>query len=144
MDKRVRDLKGELRARRWGEDPPKQYTQRFGALGEGTGANDIAVHDEGEKRKGKRMGKKERMKARIATGAVDEGYNAPATAERGVDANDHSRISKGEESDVSKKRKEREADGVEGEPTGGEGKKKRRKKKKKHDKGGETILEIYD
>lgn len=69
LGKRVRDLKGELRKRRWGE-----VDALAGPRPTRTGSNDVPVGRRGEgeerhERKGKRLGRKERMKMKV----VEEG-----------------------------------------------------------------------
>ena len=111
MGKRVRDLKDELRQRRWGDDTGPKVVK-------GTGSNDIAVGGHGERNKGKRLGKKERLKMKVVAEDVEGSVEGARTAVGG-------------EVPV-------------GDGTGeGEGIKKRRKKKKK-DKAGYGALVIYD
>ncbi|ORY34649.1 KRI1-like family C-terminal-domain-containing protein [Naematelia encephala] len=128
LGKRVRELKAQLQARRWGEEQP-QYSHRH----EGpSGANALAVN--GVQRKGKRKGKKERMKEKIATG-LDEVINH-------VEGQKHSEGGGGSQVSVGEKQPS-ESNGN-GDEADGEGKKKRKKKKKGDKAGGDGLLQIFE
>ncbi len=83
IGKRIRDLRDELKRRRWGQDAPTPPRWQSND-GTGTGANDLPMgrRREGEagERKGKRLGRKERMKMKV----VEEGdESAPPKGAQG-------------------------------------------------------------
>lgn len=113
IGKRVRELKDQLRERRWGEETG----MKKGAVqSSGSGSNSIALSAEGEKRKGKRLGKKERMKMKL----VLEGDEVQAEQALGK-----------EEGSENTGEKRRTDDGENGDGEAGEGEAKRRRKKKR-------------
>ena len=129
LGKRVRELKSRVAQRKWGEDMPVDNKKKGNkaAVG-GGGANATPLGEkkdsEGEGRKGKRLGKKERMKKLKATGG--DAVAAPATAVVEPVAG-------------AKRKREDEPAPAPAAPAAaasgdGEGKKKRRKKKKGGDK----------
>jgi protein KRI1 len=120
LNKRVYDLKKELKSRKWGEEDGEGGERKVGS-----GANDVKLGN-GEGRKGKRLGKKERMKRKVE--GVAEG-DAP---EDGGDGSAGAGQKRGNEA-------------VEGNAEGdGEAKKKRRKKKKNAGENSEAVLAIHD
>jgi protein KRI1 len=135
LGKRVRDLKDDLRKRRWGEEyrAPRDQHGKGGkerARDSGWPKKVAGDEEDGEnKRKGKRMGKKERMKAKLAEGGLG--------AEQSEAANPVN-------STTGEKRKSHpEAEVLLPNVSGGEGgeaKKKRRKKKHGQQSGGELAV----
>jgi protein KRI1 len=136
LGKRVRELKDELRARKWGEENQNQ-NQSQSSSGAGARARDSGWPRKGGegsgegKRPGKRMGKKERMKAKVAAGAAGEmsvehaGEKRTEAPAKAVSAPEHKRGGEGGD------------DGGGGE---GERKKKRRKKEHGHEGAGGVVV----
>ncbi|ORX37669.1 hypothetical protein BD324DRAFT_622820 [Kockovaella imperatae] len=112
MDRRIRDLQQNLKDRKWGEEAAPQEGD-VNKASRGSGADLVPVSGD-RKRKGKRMGKNERKRARGADGEEADG---PASASKGQENVSTMTEKHGTETGV----------GVGEEPA-----KKRRRKKKKH------------
>ena len=124
LGKRVRELKGELRKRRWGDTETSSSTQ-FRRIG--TGSNDVPVGlrngGEPKERKGKRLGRKQRLKAKRLEekqgplingsegGAGSKRYNASGQDNEDT-LNGHS-LQSGAESEGRKRRKKSKRDKAE-------------------------------
>lgn len=124
LGKRVRELKDELRARKWGEENLNQG-QSQANKGAGARARDSGWPRKGGegssegKRPGKRMGKKERMKAKAAAGVVGE-TSAENAGEKRKEAPSKAASAP-----------EQRHEGGEG-ADGGEGERKKKRRKTKH------------
>ena len=154
LNKRVSDLRAELRGRRWGEEP--------GPPPKGTSSNRLPVQSNrsaprtseagasasaGDKRPGKRLGKKERKKTKLAQdqNGVIEGVAkdeaSPGPQRVGVpkakrfEGISHIATPTGSEKAMKPSRDTSKE-------LGGEGKQKR--KKKKQGEKGEQLLQIFE
>ncbi len=136
MNKRVRDLRDDLKKRRWGGMAAPSSKERQN----GTGSNDVPMGRRGEgeerkERKGKRLGKKERMKMKV----VEEGDGAAFPVLTYGTAKPFKGVSHS-----SQKGLEVTTNGGDQAGTGDETERKKRKKKKKTDKGRDGRLMILD
>ena len=129
MGKRVRELKDELRKRKWAEVTAIRSLKQRG----GTGNNEIPLGSgkEGEEkreRKGRRLGRKERMKMKV----VEE-----TEPQSQVERNSQQPLVGTDDGDAGK-------DLDKGGQGGREGEAKKRRKKKKKGRADDASLQVFD